>query len=734
MTTDRTIFQRLATEPQPAPFDVLGMHPIDRSEIPGRVIRVFLPWARSVEVLLDDVDFPMKSVHPEGGFRLELPEESGFPAYRLRATDEQGAQWEREDPYRLSPLLDEERTQAFLEGHELRAHEVLGATPMPHDGLDGTRFAVWAPHARGVRLRGSMNAWDGRIHPMRSRGRTGVWELFVPGAGPGDVYKYEVCGPHGDWVAKADPFGFAMELRPASASIVVPRAGFDWTDQDWVARRASTQASDRPLSIYEVHLGSWRRKDDGLGPGWLSYRELADQLLPYVKDLGFTHVELMPVTEHPLDESWGYQTVGYFAPTSRFGSPDDFRHFVDRAHALGLGVILDWVPAHFPRDAHGLAMFDGTHLFEHEDPRRGAHPDWGTLVFNYGHAPIRSFLISSALYWLESFHIDGLRVDAVASMLYLDYSRSEDEWLPNAYGGNQNLEAIDFLRRLNDTVHREVPGALVSAEESTAWPGVSHPTDEGGLGFDAKWNMGWMHDTLAAFQTDPAFRKWSYNRLTSSLLYAFSESFLLPLSHDEVVHEKRSLLSKMPGPNEEKLATLRLLIAYQFAHPGKKLLFMGAELGQWREWDAGGQLDWALADVEAHAGIQRWVRTLNELYRERPALHGTDRQPEGFEWLDCHDWERTTLSFLRWSGDRKDCLVVVANCMPTEWKGFRLAVPFGGAYRLVGSSAEPAYGGTATAAGEIWHATDAPLHGRDHSLELDLPELSLLFLEPLERD
>jgi 1,4-alpha-glucan branching enzyme len=534
-------------------------------------------------------------------------------------------------------------------------------------------------------------------------------------------------------VEKADPFGFAMELRPDSASIVVPPPEFEWTDQDWVARRAETQASDRPLSIYEVHLGSWRRKNDSSGPGWLSYRELADQLLPYVKDMGFTHLELMPVTEHPLDESWGYQTMGYFTPTSRFGSPDDFRHFVDRAHALELGVILDWVPAHFPRDAHGLGMFDGTHLFEHEDPRRGAHPDWGTLVFNYGHAPIRSFLISSALYWLESLHVDGLRVDAVASMLYLDYSREEGEWLPNAYGGNQNLEAIDFLRRLNDAVHREVPGGLVMAEESTAWPGVSHPTDEGGLGFDVKWNMGWMHDTLAVFETDPAFRKWSYNRLAFSLHYAFSEHFLLPFSHDEVVHEKRSLLSKMPGPNEEKFATLRLLIAYQFAHPGKKLLFMGAEFGQWSEWDVGGQLDWALADVEEHAGIQRWVRTVNELYRERPALHENDRRAEGFEWLDCHDWERTTLSFLRWSRDSKDCLVVVANWMPVEWKEFRLGVPFGGAYRLVASSAEPAYGGNAHGAGEMWHATDLPLHGQDHSLEIDLPGLSLLFLEPLER-
>ncbi|MEX2049236.1 MAG: 1,4-alpha-glucan branching protein GlgB, partial [Gemmatimonadota bacterium] len=636
-------------------------------------------------------------------------------------------EWKIEDPYRFGPTLDEGRIRAFLEGTERRVHEVLGASPARHDGVDGTRFAVWAPHALAVNLMGDMNHWDGRCHPMRPRGASGVWELFVPAVGSGARYKYEIVTPE-DRTERADPCGRAAELRPATASEVWDPLRYRWDDAAWMEARRTWRPEERPMSVYEVHLGSWRRPSDGRT--WYGYRELADMLLPYAKDLGFTHLELLPVVEHPLDQSWGYQPLGFFAPTSRFGTPDDLRWFIDRAHQLGLGVLLDWVPGHFPTDGHGLARFDGTALYEDPDPLQAHHPDWGTLVFDFAKPAVRSFLVSSALHWLEDYHLDGLRVDAVASMLYLDYSRPAGAWAPNEHGGRENLHAVAFLKDLNDTVHAEVPGALMIAEESTAWPGISHGTDRGGIGFDQKWNMGWMHDTLDLVASDPIYRSYKYDRLTFPLLYAFSERFVLPLSHDEVVHGKGSLVGKMPGSDEQKLANLRLLLAYMWTHPGKKLLFMGGELGQWTEWSVDDELDWALEGWDRHTGVQRLVGDLNRLYANEPALHERDHRPEGFEWLDCNDAPSTTVSYLRWADGWRDVSVVVANFTPVHRWDFKLAVPWPGRYRVLLNTDAPVYGGSGVVVPPVLESRPGQLHGRDQYVELSLPGLSVLVLKP----
>ncbi len=675
----------------------------------------------------------MKRTHRAGLFEVEFPDDTDFFPYLLAIEDPKGREWTVEDPYRFGPALDEERVHAFLEGREHRVHQILGAQPVEHEGVQGTLFSVWAPHAAAVNLMGDMNGWDGRCHPMRSRGATGVWELFVPGAGVRTRYKYEVVTGHGEHMEKADPCGRAVELRPATASEVWDASGYEWADDTWMAQRGAVQADEAPLSVYEVHLGSWRRNpsedEPEWSPGWLDYRELAEELLPYVQEIGFTHVELLPVMEHPLDQSWGYQPLGFFAPTSRYGSPDDLRYFVDRAHELGIGVLLDWVPGHFPRDAHGLIRFDGTPLYEHPDPRQAAHPEWGTLVFDYGKPAVRSFLVSSALHWLEDYHVDGLRVDAVASMLYLDYSRPAGTWVPNPQGGNENLEAVEFLKELNDTVHEACPGTLMIAEESTSWPRVSHGTDRGGLGFDQKWNMGWMNDTLDIMSADPVHRRYRYDRLTFSLVYAFSERFFLPMSHDEVVHGKRSLLSKMPGTRLQKFANLRLLLAYQWAHPGRKLLFMGQELGQWTEWNADAEVDWALLDFETHRGVRHLVGDLNRLYRGEESLHAYDFRPEGFEWLDCNDAERTTVSFLRWAPEWRDFVVVVANFTPVHRDGFQLGVPFPGRYRVLLNTDAPVYGGYGAVVPPELDTVPGPLHGREQHLEFPLPGLSVLYLK-----
>ena len=721
----------------PTPFDVLGIHPLGAATEPGRVIRVFIPWASSVSVLCGGSRTAMERADDEGLFEAVFPHEESFFAYRLDVEDAAGRNWTVDDPYRLSPAVDEARVRAFLEGKEHRVQDVLGAKLLRHHGIDGTLFAVWAPNARAVAVMGDMNGWDGRCHPMRSRGATGVWEIFIPGVGVGARYKYSILDAAGDRVEKADPCGRAAELRPATASEVWDSALYRWGDERWMEARAQRSADDAPMSVYEVHLGSWRRRADRApdhgDPGWLGYRELADELIPYVADMGFTHLELLPIVEHPLDQSWGYQPLGFFAPTSRFGSPDDFRYLVDRAHQAGLGVLLDWVPGHFPDDSHGLRRFDGTELYEHPDPRQARHPDWGTLTFDFGQPAVRAFLISSALHWLEEYHLDGLRVDGVASMLYLDYSRPPGEWTPNPQGGRENLDAVVFLRELNDAVHDARPGALMIAEESTAWPMVSHGTDRGGLGFDQKWNMGWMNDTLSVLEKDPDHRSEHYNKLTFSITYAFSERFVLPLSHDEVVHEKRSLVSKMPGTAEQKLASLRALYGYMWAHPGKKLLFMGGELAQWREWDVDSELDWALLEQPAHAGVRALVADLNHLHRHEEALHRHDFRPEGFAWIDCGDPDRMLLSFLRWGPGRHECVVVAANLLPTTRDDFVLAVPHAGRYRLLLNTNAPRYGGSGVAVPVEVDTRREALHGHEHVLDVPLPGLSVLYLKHGER-
>ena len=617
------------------------------------------------------------------------------------------------------------------EGSHYQSYEKLGAHLTGMDGVAGTHFALWAPNAREVAVIGDFNDWSRDAHRMESRGSTGIWTCFVPGVGQGALYKYVVTSQYGNYHAeKADPYAFAFELRPQTASKVWDVGGYRWGDQEWMAHRAGPNAFTAPMSIYEVHLGSWRRVPEE-GNRWLSYRELAPQLATYVREMGFTHVEFLPVMEHPLDGSWGYQTIGYFAPTSRFGTPQDFMFLIDTLHQHGIGVVLDWVPAHFPRDGHGLGYFDGTHLYEHEDPRKGEHKEWGTFIFNYGRWEVANFLISSALFWLDKYHVDGLRVDAVASMLYLDYSRKAGEWVPNQYGGRENLDAIDFLRRLNERVYGEHPGILTAAEESTAWPMVSRPTYLGGLGFGMKWDMGWMHDTLEYLAHDPVHRKFHHNQLTFRMVYAFTENFILPLSHDEVVHGKRSLLSKMPGDRWQQFANLRLLFGYLYTQPGRKLLFMGGEFGQWNEWDHNQSLDWHLLNDASHSGLQRFVRDLNTLYRGEAALHQFDGDGAGFEWVDCNDAAQSVLSFLRKGPAEADVVLVVCNFTPVPRRDYRVGVPFAGRWGERLNSDARLYGGSGQ--GNLGEVVTAPVpwHGRPASLDITLPPLSLVILKPL---
>jgi len=622
----------------------------------------------------------------------------------------------------------------WMEGSHHRAWEKMGAHLAEVKGEKGTRFAVWAPNARRVSVVGDFNEWKEGAHSLSTRGDSGIWEGFIPHVKQGDLYKYAVESQHNGYkVQKADPFGFACEIRPQTASVVWDLSGYDWQDGEWMAHRKEKNALNSPVSIYEVHLGSWMRVAEEENR-WLTYRELAPKLAQYAAEMGFTHVELLPVTEHPFDGSWGYQTVGYYAPTSRFGTPQDFMFLVDTLHQHNIGVILDWVPAHFPTDEHGLGYFDGTHLYEHADPRQREHQDWGTYIFNYGRVEVSNFLISNALFWLEKYHIDGLRVDAVASMLYLDYSREEGGWIPNAYGGRENLEAIEFLKRFNAVVYQEFPDAMIFAEESTSWPMVSRPTYLGGLGFGYKWNMGWMHDTLTYMSKDPIHRRYHHNHLTFSLLYAFHENFVLPFSHDEVVHGKGSMMGKMSGDDWQKFANLRLLYGYMFTHPGKKLLFMGCEFGQWAEWNHDKSLDWHLLEYASHDGLRRWVRDLNTLMRGEPSLFELDSDPSGFQWIDCNDTEQSTLVFMRRARDSGEVSVCAFNFTPVPRHNYRVGVPFSGYWREMINSDAPLYGGSGQ--GNMGGVESVPVaaHGHFQSINITIPPLGMVVFKEESRE
>ena len=723
---------RLLVGDHPDPHQILGLHD-------GRVV-AYRPDARAMYVLLPSGDqVEMERIRDEGVFTAEVPDAPAGAGYRLRAEFPNGDAHEFHDPYRFWPTLGDQDLLLFGEGRHRRLWEMLGAHVRTYEGAMGTAFAVWAPNARSVRVVGDFNQWDGRLHAMRSMGSSGAWEIFLPGVGPGARYKYEILTGAGHLTLKADPLAFATDLRPGTDSVVT-RAEHDWADAEWMDARDRTKLFERPMSIYELHPGSWKRKADEDGRP-LRYDELAGQLAEYVADMGFTHVELMGIPEHPFDGSWGYQVSSYYAPTSRFGSPDDFRALVDALHQRGIGVIIDWVPAHFPRDEWALGRFDGTPLYEHADPRLGEHPDWGTYIFNFGRHEVRNFLIANALFWLEEFHVDGLRVDGVASMLYRDYSREEGEWIPNEHGGNENLEAISFLKEYNEVVYGEHPGAITIAEESTSFSGVSRPTEAGGLGFGFKWNMGWMHDTLEYFSKDPVHRSHHHDDLTFGLLYAFTENFILPLSHDEVVHGKGSLLDKMPGDRWQKAANLRALLGWMWAHPGKQVLFMGSEIAQSREWTFEESLDWHLLQYPEHRGVQDLVRELNRAYAAEPALWEQDFVPEGFRWIDASDTAANVVSFLRFGagadpegpGGSGRTLACVANLSPVPRDDYRVGLPEGGSWRLRLNTDDPRFGGAGLGPAQPVEAVAEPLHGLEFSAALQLPPLAVLWLTPERR-
>jgi 1,4-alpha-glucan branching enzyme len=711
------------------PHHVLGAHPASRDGVAGVILRAFHPDAVGAEAVVDGRDTPVRlDADGTGGlFAAFLPRARLPLAYRLRLRFRDGNVWEHGDPYRFLPTLGEQDVYFFGEGTHRRLWERLGAHPRRIDGIDGVAFAVWAPSARRVSVVGDFCRWDGRLFPMRALGSSGIFELFVPDVAPGTLYKYELLTQEGALRLKTDPCATSMERPPGTAARVVRDDTYVWGDGAWMAARPGRDPRREPMLVYEVHLGSWARVPEE-GNRSLTYREIAPRLAAHVTGLGFTHVELLPITEHPFDGSWGYQVSGYYAPTSRFGTPDDFRFFVDTLHRAGVGVILDWVPAHFPKDDFALRRFDGTALYEHEDPRRGEHPDWGTLIFNYGRHEVRSFLVANAVYWLEVFHVDGLRVDAVASMLYLDYSRREGEWIPNPYGGRENLDAIGFLRAFNEAVRREAPGCFTVAEESTAWPGVTRAVEEGGLGFTLKWNMGWMHDTLAYLAEDPVHRRHHHDKLTFAMLYEHTERFVNPLSHDEVVHGKRSLLEKMPGDPWQKFANLRLLLAYQYVRPGKVLLFMGTELAPHGEWNHATSLDWHLADDPRRAGLRHLLEDLGRLYREAPCLWRSDPDPEGFAWIDCTDRDNSVVAFVRRDG--AEHLVVVLNATPVPREDYRVGVPVAGTYVERLSTDRRRYGGSDYET--VLEAATEPVafHGHPQSVRLRLPPLGALVLAP----
>ncbi len=701
------------------PFSILGQHAVGA----GRAIRVFLPGAVGVDVVAREDGSrlgTLEIVHPSGLFAGVV---QGTGPYRLRIRWPEAVQ-ETEDSYSFGLLLGDLDLHLLREGTHYELSRCLGAVAMAVEGVSGVRFAVWAPNARRVSVVGEFNSWDGRRHPMRLRREAGVWELFVPRAGPGTHYKFEIVAPDGRVLPqKADPVARASEAAPGTASIVARSDPFEWTDGDWKAKRASRQAIDAPLSVYEVHAGSWLRVRDE-GNRSLTWRELADRLVPYVEELGFTHIEFLPIMEHPFGGSWGYQPLGFFAPTGRYGPPEDFAYFVDRCHARGIGVILDWVPAHFPTDVWGLASFDGTALYEHQDPREGFHQDWNTLIFNLGRSEVKGFLIASAIEWLERYHVDVLRVDAVASMLYRDYSRKAGEWVPNQYGGRENLEAVEFIKHLNSIVTIREPGALVIAEESTAWPGVTTPVEQGGLGFDLKWNMGWMNDTLRYMEKEPIYRSYAHDLMTFGMVYAYTERFMLPLSHDEVVHGKGSMISKMPGDDWQKFANLRAYYAFMWAFPGKKLLFMGDEIAQWAEWNNDASLDWDLLDRPAHKGVQTLTADLNRLYTSEFALHGTDADPAGFRWAVADDRQNSVFAFIRQTADERSHLLVVSNMTPVPRHDYRITVPKPGSWHEILNTDADVYGGSGVGNGG---GVETDQFG-GASLSLTIPPLATIIL------
>jgi len=710
------------------PFAVLGPHGEDR----GIVVRAFQPSARQIELrLLPSGELlPMAKRDPSGLFEVRVPAQSDeMPDYRLRVTYAGDHVAEIDDPYRYGRVLTDFDLYLFGEGTHYRAWEKLGSHRITIGSTTGVHFAVWAPNADRVSVIGDFNAWDGRVHPMRHLMPNGVWELFIPNLPDGQKYKYEIRTRAGTILKKSDPLAFAFEVPPQTASVIHDISHYEWHDHDWMTKRPGEKSwLERPMAIYEVHLGSWARVPEE-GNRFLTYDEMSHRLVPYVKEMGYTHIELLPVMEHPFSGSWGYQVLGYYAPTSRFGPPEGFKHFVDACHQSGLGVILDWVPGHFPKDEYGLARFDGTALYEHADPRQGEHQDWGTLIFNYGRNEVRNFLLSNALFWLEQYHVDGLRVDAVASMLYLDYSRKAGEWVPNQFGGRENLDAIRFLQQLNSLTHAEHPGTLTAAEESTAWPGVSRPVHLGGLGFTYKWNMGWMHDMLEYVHEDPVHRRWHHNKVTFSALYMHTENFILPFSHDEVVHMKGSMLDKLPGDTWQKYATLRTLYGYMYGHPGKKLLFMGGEFGQWREWNHDRSLDWHLLDDPSHAALRRYVQDLNWHYHAEPSLYQCDFDPSGFRWIDCNDNENSVISIVRFARDSADYVVMVFNFTPVPRAQYRIGVPEPGWYAEVLNSDASLYGGSNVGNGGGVQSEAVAAHGFDHSLRIMLPPLACLLFK-----